>query len=153
MTVRPATEADLDALVASSAGLFAEDAGTRDPLRNPDWPKVHGRKAFADNLTNPNMLVLVADVGGTVVGHLTAGFYPASDMWLAPRADLISFYVQSPHRGGGLGTQLAEAFVTWAKDRGATQLRVTAYATNEGAIRFYQRLGFTPLEITLASDG
>jgi GNAT superfamily N-acetyltransferase len=150
--IRPATDADLDGLVASSAGLFAEDAGTRDPLRNPDWPAVHGRKAFADNLTNPNMLVLVADVGGAVVGHLTAGFYPPSDMWLAPRADLISFYLQPAHRGGGIGTQLAEAFVTWAKQRGATQLRVTAYATNEAAIRFYQRLGFTPLEVTLASE-
>ena len=150
--IRPATEADLDGLVASSAGLFAEDAGTRDPLRNPDWPKVHGRKTFADNLKNPNMLVLVADVGGTVVGHLTAGFYPVSDMWLAPRADLISFYIQSAHRGAGLGTQLAESFATWAKERGATQLRVTAYTTNEAAIRFYQRLGFTPLEITLASE-
>lgn len=152
MTIRHATEADLDALVASSAGLFAEDAGTRDPLRNPNWPKTHGRTAFTDNLTNPNMLVLVADVDGTVVGHLTAGYYPPSDMWLVPRADLISFYIQPAHRGGGLGTQLAEAFTTWAKERGATQLRVTAYATNEPAIRFYQRLGFTPLEITLASD-
>jgi GNAT superfamily N-acetyltransferase len=150
--IRPATAADLDGLVASSAGLFAEDAGTRDPLRNPDWPAVHGRKAFADNLTNPNMLVLVADVGGTVVGHLTAGFYPPSDMWLAPRADLISFYLQPAHRGAGLGTQLAEAFVTWAKEGGAVQLRVTAYATNEAAVHFYQRLGFTPLEITLVSE-
>jgi GNAT superfamily N-acetyltransferase len=150
--IRPATAADLDALVASSIGLFAEDAGTRDPLRNPDWPKVHGRKAFADNLVNPNMLVLVADVDGTVVGHLTGGYYPASDMWLAPRADLISFYLQPAHRGGGIGTQLADAFVAWARERGAARLLVSAYATNEAAIRFYQRLGFTPLEMTLALE-
>ncbi|HEY3607226.1 MAG TPA: GNAT family N-acetyltransferase [Pseudonocardiaceae bacterium] len=150
--IRPATEADLDALVASSIGLFAEDAGTRDPLRNPDWPQVHGRKAFADNLVNPNMLVLVADVDGTVVGHLTGGYYPASDMWLAPRADLISFYLQPAHRGGGIGTQLADAFVAWARERGAARLLVSAYATNEAAIRFYQRLGFTPLEMTLALE-
>jgi ribosomal protein S18 acetylase RimI-like enzyme len=150
--IRPATPADLDALVASSEGLFAEDAATRDPLRNPAWPKTHARKTYADNLTNPNMLVLVADVDDTVVGHLTAGYYPASDMWLAPRADLISFYLQPAHRSAGIGTQLAEAFKTWAKTRGATQLRVTAYATNKPAIRLYQHLGFTPLEITLASD-
>ena len=45
-----------------------------------------------------------------------------------------------------------ERFRAWAADKGAVQLRVTAYTGNEGAIRFYQRHGFAPLESTFAAD-
>ncbi|WP_143688140.1 hypothetical protein [Streptomyces sp. 3214.6] len=33
-------------LVASSAGLFAEDAGTRDPAVDADWPHEHAAGSF-----------------------------------------------------------------------------------------------------------
>ena len=40
VTVRRATVADIDGLVASITGLFAED-GVRDELRNRGWPAAH----------------------------------------------------------------------------------------------------------------
>lgn len=148
--IREATEADIDGLVASGAGLFTEDGATRDHLRNAEWPEEHGAAYEAGNLTNPDMLVLVAEVDGVVVGHLTGAFYPATVMWTAPRGYLISIHIMPPWRGRTLGEQLVDRFKTWAKDRGAVQLRVTAYAANQDAIRFYQRHGFVPLETTLA---
>jgi hypothetical protein len=36
VVVRPARVDDVQGLAASSAGLFGEDAATRDVLRNPD---------------------------------------------------------------------------------------------------------------------
>ncbi len=50
------------------------------------------------------------------------------------------------------GSQLVEHFRSWAKEKGAVQLRVTAYTANTDAIRFYQRHGFAALETTLAVD-
>ena len=70
-TVRPARPEDIPGLVASSAGLFAEDAGTRDPSVDVDWPRRHGAESSAAALADPARLVLAVDHGGEVVGHLT----------------------------------------------------------------------------------
>lgn len=61
-------------------------------------------------------------------------------------------FVAPDRRGQGVGAGLVAAFRRWAVDRGAAQLRVTAYATNEAAIRFYQREGFTSLETTFVAQ-
>ena len=150
--IRSATQDDVEGVVASSSGLFAEDAATRDRLRNAHWPRLHGAKWSAANIADPNRLVLIAAVGQQVVGHLLGAFAGPSEMWVAPRADLVSMYVMPDARGQGVGSQLVGGFVAWARDRGASQLRVTAYTANEGAIRFYQRHGFAPLETTFAVD-
>lgn len=150
--VREATTADLAGLVTSGTGLFVEDGVARDRLRDPGWPQAHAADYEAGNLANPDILVLVAEQDGNVIGHLTGGFYPASVMWTAPRAHLISVHVTAPWRGQQVGARLVEQFRSWAKDRGAVQLRVTAYTANEGAIRFYRRHGFSPLENTFSLD-
>ena len=149
VTVRRASVADIEGLVASITGLFAEDS-VRDELRNPGWPQAHAADDEARNVANADMLVLLADVDGSVIGHLTGGFYPASAMWTRPRAHLISLHVMAAWRGQHVGALLVEYFRSWAKEKGAVQLRVTAYTANTGAIRFYQRHGFAPLETTLA---
>ncbi len=152
VSVREATAADIDGLVASGTALFMEDGAARDRLRNSGWPKAHAADYEAGNLADPDMLVLVAEHDGTVIGHLTGGFYAASVMWTAARADLVSLHVMAPWRGQNVGARLVGRFKSWAKDRGAVQLRVTAYTANQDAIRFYQRQGFAPLESTFALD-
>lgn len=151
VAVRRATMADIDGLVASITELFAEDS-VRDKLRRPGWPQAHAAGDEAENMTNPDRLVAVAERDGSVIGHLTGGLYTASPMWTGPRAILISMHVTAAWRGQHVGQQLVEYFRSWARDKGAVQLRVTAYTANTGAIRFYQRHGFAPLETTLAAD-
>ena len=150
VTIREATAADVDGLVASNSALFAADAAVRDPLRNPGWPDAHAAGHVAETLANPDMLVLVAGHDGAVIGHLTGAFLPASVMWTAPRAELFSMHVMAPWRSQGIGTQLVDRFKAWAHDRGVAQLRVSAYTANEAALRFYRRHGFSPLDTTLA---
>ncbi|TCN36578.1 ribosomal protein S18 acetylase RimI-like enzyme [Kribbella orskensis] len=149
--IRKARAEDLEGVVASSAALFAEDSGTRDPLRNADWPEVHGAKWVADLLEDPDALVLVAS-DPAVVGHLVGTFSPPSDMWTVARAELVSMYVRDTHRTQGIGTRMVDAFTEWAKSRGATRLHVTAYATNNPALHLYHSCGFTPNSITLNKD-
>src|SRR5262249_25767905 len=104
------------------------------------------------NLANPDVLTLLAERDGSVIGHLTGGYYAASAMWTEPRAVLISMHVMAGYRRQHVGAQLVEHFRSWAKEKGAVQLRVTAYTANTGAISFYHRQGFAPLETTLAVD-
>ena len=150
--VRPATVEDLDDLVRSAAELFAEDAVARDRLRDPRWPVDNAEPWCAGLIAAPDALVLVAVEDQAVVGHLIGTFSPASSMWTAARAELVSTYVVDSHRGQGIGTRLVEDFVLWGADRGASRLHVSAYVANSAAIAFYQRHGFVPLTMELTAD-
>jgi GNAT superfamily N-acetyltransferase len=65
-------------------------------------------------------------------------------------AELESMFIRKASRGQGIGTALAHHFMDWAKEDGAEIMTVTAYAANQSAVNFYQSLGFTPKQITLA---
>ncbi|WP_327319883.1 GNAT family N-acetyltransferase [Streptomyces sp. NBC_01235] len=149
VTVRVARTQDIPGLVASSAGLFAEDAGTRDPSVDVDWPRRHGEASFAAALEDGSRLVLVLERDGQVVGHLMGSVTEPSPMRPVRSATLMSVYVRPAHRGDGAGARLVEAFLAWAAEHGAGQTEVTAYTDNADAIRFYERHGFTPRTVTL----
>jgi GNAT superfamily N-acetyltransferase len=147
--VRPATTLDAAELVDSMAALFVEDAGTRDSTMNVDYPQQYGERGFTELLELPDKLVLVADVDGRVIGHLTGRFDEASAIRMVSVATLASMYVQPTHRGKGVGARLVEMFRGWARDLGAGRVTVTAYASNEEAVRFYQGQGFEPMSTVL----
>ncbi|MFF4412693.1 GNAT family N-acetyltransferase [Streptosporangium sp. NPDC001559] len=149
VVVRSATAADLDGVVACSAALFAEDAGRRDPSLDVNWPKEHGPVHFAAALGDPARLVMVADDGGRVVGHMTGSLSGPTPMRPVAVATLGSIYVQPAYRGQKIGSRLVAEFRTWAGGNGAQYAGVTAYAGNEGAIRFYQRNGFAARSVVL----
>lgn len=149
VAVRTAVAGDLDGVVASCAALFAEDAGERDPLRNTAWPATHGEQWVSALLADPHSLVLAATTGTGVVGHLIGKLMPASEMWTAARAELVSMYVRPEVRGRGVAGQLIDTFVAWSHEHGAARLEVNAYAANETALRVYQRHGFQPHSILL----
>jgi GNAT superfamily N-acetyltransferase len=142
--VRPAAPSDMTGLVDSLAALFAEDAGTRDPTIDVDYPHHFGVQGFNELADDPSRLLLIAAVNGQIVGHLTGRFDGPSPIVLVGVATLASMYVRPVHRGTGIGARLVETFRAWARDKGAGRMTVTAYTTNEGATRFYQRQGFAP---------
>jgi GNAT superfamily N-acetyltransferase len=150
VSIRAATTADTDGLVASNTALFAADAAVRDPLRNANWPAENAAGFVAETLADSDMLVLVADHDGKIIGHLIGAFLPTSPMWTASRAELFSMQIMPAWRSQGIGSQLVVRFKSWAQTRGVAQLRVSAYTANESALRFYRRHGFTPLDTTLS---
>lgn len=149
VVVRKAEHADVDGLVACSIALFAEDAGTRDPSLDVDWPREHGRQRFAAAIDDPDRLLLVADRDGEVVGHLTGVVAEASAMKPVRGASLVSMYVRPAHRRGQIGGRLISEFMAWAKEQGAELAEVTAYSSNSEAVRFYERNGFVSKSVTL----
>jgi GNAT superfamily N-acetyltransferase len=149
--IRRASIDDLDGVVASSAALFAEDAGQRDSLRNRGWPAEYGEQWCRELLTDPRALVLVVSGPDGVAGHLVGSFSDPSEMWTGARAELVSMYVRPDLRGRGVGGRLVDTFAEWARGRGAERLTVSAYATNAAALALYQSRGFAPLSITLAT--
>ncbi|WP_228472866.1 GNAT family N-acetyltransferase [Streptomyces cyaneochromogenes] len=151
IVVRTAIEKDIPNLVECAAALFAEDAGSRDSAINTNWPREYGPDRFATGLHDPDRLILTADSqNGSAVAYLTGTLAQPSPMTTFPIATLTAMWVSPDHRGSGVGAQLVEQFLTWAKERGAERAEVTAYVANEGARRFYARHGFTDHATTAA---
>jgi len=150
--IRPATTADAAALVDLLAALFAEDAGPRDSTMNADYPRSYGVQGFTELMEMPDRLVLVAELDGKVVGHLTGRVDEPTEIRLVSVATLASMYVRPAHRRQGVGTGLVEQFRAWARDHDAGRLAVTAYTANDDAVRFYRRQGFAPHLTVLEAD-
>ena len=144
-----AESGDVGALVRLSSALFLEDAGTRDPFTEVGWPASHGREHFLSLISRNDALCLLAKSGRTSVGYLAGYVRNPTPLRPVRIADLQSMYVEVSYRDRGVGSALVADFLSWAAGRMAERISVTAYASNEEALRFYARHGFRPKSTTL----
>ncbi|MGH2637553.1 MAG: GNAT family N-acetyltransferase, partial [Actinomycetota bacterium] len=61
-----------------------------------------------------------------------------------PPAELLSIAVEPAERSSGIGARLARGILDGLSSRGADEVKVVVGVDNEGANRFYERLGFRP---------
>jgi GNAT superfamily N-acetyltransferase len=141
---------DIGLLLDSVGALFREDPGRHDSgVRNTDWPAQGGLAYYSGLVDDPScLLALARDADGNAIGHLVGKLSGPNDMLLARLATLESIRVTPEARGAGVGSELVRYFFAWAREEGAVQASVTAYAANEEALRFYARHGFAPHTVT-----
>ncbi len=147
--IRLASAADLPAIVELADGLNREDAGQHDPLANLSWPRDEGPAVFASALESESRRYFLAADGDVPIGYLAGAITEPKIYRLARVAEIRSLFVQAPYRGRGIGELLVESFIAWARASAADRLAVSAFASNAGGIRFYQRMGFVPHEVVL----
>lgn len=139
-TFAVATPADIPALVALLAILFAQEAEF-----TPDREKqARGLRLI---IASPEMgRVFVARVDGQVVGmvNLLATVSTAEGARACWLEDVI---VHPDYRGNGLGSRLLRHVVTAARAEGFARVSLLADRANTGAIRFYARHGFHASEM------
>lgn len=121
--LRPATRADLDALVALEEAAFAGDRLSR--------------RSLARLVGVRSAVVLVGVFAGQVVASAVVLLRSYSS-----RARLYSLAVAPSVRGRGFGAALLEAAERAAAARGATALTLEMRADNEAARQLYERHGF-----------
>jgi len=136
--VRPAEPGDAADLVALSTAVATEREGwllTTDATRTV----VDERRYLRAVRRHPDAAVLVALVGGEIVGRLSVArdTHPAS----AHVADL-GLVVAASHRRRGIGSLLLEHAVAWARAAGVRKLELHVFPWNEPAIRLYETFGF-----------
>jgi ribosomal protein S18 acetylase RimI-like enzyme len=91
------------------------------------------RRRLEDVPFNAVAVVDSAPVGQvSAAGPDAAGCVEVTSFWVAPHA-----------RGTGTADALVRAVEGWARRSGAVALRLSVRATNERAVRFYERSGFT----------
>lgn len=83
----------------------------------------------------------VGMIGGAVYPHFLTGLRTANEAW---------WWVEPHARNGRTGRELLRAFTAWAQAAGATRLEIGS--RDERLDRFYQRLGFAPVERIFAKD-
>lgn len=60
----------------------------------------------------------------------------------SPDPDLVSMWIDPEYRGRGVGRQLVEVVIAWARDTGADSLSLWVTRGNEPAHRLYSGMGF-----------
>ncbi|MFE5673730.1 GNAT family N-acetyltransferase [Streptomyces erythrochromogenes] len=135
--IRPATEADLPAIVA----MLADDplGATRE---SPEDLTPY-RTALERLSGDPNQHVVVAVRAGRVVGTLQLTIVPGLSRKGATRAVIEGVRVHADERGSGLGTRFIEWAIEKSRAENCTLVQLTSDVTRTDAHRFYERLGFT----------
>ena len=110
----------------------------RRPVRSrlADWQEA-GEERWRERLAIFDSVNVVALLGGRPVGMVSG--VPGND----PTPELISMWVSPAARGIGVGDRLVESVAEWARQRGATALRLAVAEDNEKATALYTRNGFT----------
>ena len=83
----------------------------------------------------------VAEVDGEVAGWI--GVRTDLSLEGGGYAEIVGLVVDERRRSKGLGEDLVRAAELWARERGATKLRVRSNVIRERAHKFYERLGYT----------
>lgn len=133
VTTRPATLDD----AAAIAVLNRDDLGY-------DHPVAATRAALRDALASPRDLVRVAESGGRVVGYVHGEEYRL--LYEPPLVNVMGVAVTGTARRLGAGAALMADVEAWARERGASGLRLVSGETRADAHAFYQRLGFTGIK-------
>jgi len=90
---------------------------------------------WRERLDLPDALNVIAKIDDEAVGMATGASFDGT-------LELISMWVAPEARGRGVGDALIVRISRWARERGATELRLAVVAHNANAVRLYLRHGF-----------
>jgi ribosomal protein S18 acetylase RimI-like enzyme len=158
VTIRPATTADVRTLGRLGAVLVRthhDFDAARFIAATPQTEHGYG-SYLGSQLGNPDIVVLVAEDGGEVLGYTFAGVEGYDYMSLrGPAGALYDIVVDPAHRGRGVGRALLDATLAELKTRGAPRVVLSTAERNEPAQRLFARAGFrrTMIEMTRELDG
>lgn len=124
VSIRSFRETDRPQLVQLWSAVFPVDPPRNAPDRLIDGALAHHAE-----------LLLVAEVGGLVVGAVIAGFDGV-------RGWIYHLAVAPAHRRCGIATRLMRAAADGLRGAGCAKINLQVRATNEGVVAFYRTLGY-----------
>lgn len=125
MIFRPMLEADLEQVVG---------------IEKASMPSPWSRELFEEELHREAAHYFVLEVEGTVAGYM--GY------WEAPQeAHIINLAVGPEYRKRGLGFQMMDYCLDYARKRGAALATLEVRQSNEAAQALYAKMGFRTVAI------
>lgn len=144
MAIRPATPADVPAILPMVAALCAEHEAW-DPERYGYLPDVveRYRRWLPQRAEDPRSVLLVAEEGGAVAGFLVGTVEANIPIYTLTEFGFIhDMWVEPSFRRRGLARALVLAAVERFAALGIRQVRLETATANEGARRMFQACGF-----------
>lgn len=117
-----------------------------------DWRVFTPRPGFYDEvglkyreaMSTENAVVLVAEDEGEIVG-MAYGEVRIPSRFSDERAlELSGVVVRTGYRGRGVGRALVQEAARFAGEMGVEWIELKTFAPNQGAMAFWEGLGFTP---------
>lgn len=158
VTIRPAVSADA-AVLGKLGALLMGMHHDFDPQRfiAAERGTDDGYGAFLKSqIKEPDVIVVVAERNGQVIGYAYAGIEGWDYMALRGPAGVLHDLVVDPGaRDQGVGRMLLDAALTALEARGAPRVVLSTASKNEAAQRLFARAGFrrTMIEMTRELDG
>ena len=110
-------------------------------IENPSGVKDY----YLSCIEDPNAVILIAEKFSSIVGALICTIRTSPDTpVLVPRkyGCIENVTVEKTQRKQGIGKRLIAHAQQWAKERGASAMELTVWEFNQGAMKFYQQLGY-----------
>jgi ribosomal protein S18 acetylase RimI-like enzyme len=153
VNIRPATPTDVTAIGRLGALLVRthhDFDSERFIAATSRTEKLYG-SFLGTQLAEPNIIILVAERDGEVLGYTYAGVEGTDYMSLrGPAGVLYDIVVDPAHRRNGVGRMLLDATLAALKARGAPRVVLSTAERNTAAQRLFDRAGFrrTMIEMT-----
>ena len=146
MDIRPFESRDNEALAKVIRTALAEFGANKpgtvyfDPTTD----------ALFELFRTPGSYYYVATIDEKVVGG--CGIFPTENL---PQGtcELVKLYVAKEARGTGLGKQLMEKSMSWAKENSYTQVYLESMPELKKAVSIYEKVGFHSLEHPMGNSG
>ena len=119
-----------------------------DPVRDDAASWAMRREEYRDWLREEGAFVLVARQDGRAVGYALVLPHGPGPTWVEPDRYAIvqDLAVAADAQGGGIGRLLIDRV---HEESGCETVELVVLDANEPAMRFYERLGFTPWAVTM----
>jgi ribosomal protein S18 acetylase RimI-like enzyme len=157
VAIRGAGPADI-AAIGRLGALLVSTHHEFDPQRfiaaTPSTAQRYG-SFLGTQLDESNIVILVAERGGDVIGYTYAGVEGNDYMSLrGPAGVMYDIVVDPAHRGKGVGRMLLDATIEALKARGAPRVVLSTAERNSVAQRLFEHAGFrrTMIEMTRELD-
>ena len=153
--IRAATREDLVTLGLLGAHLMRTHYGFDDERFLPPGDDPEGGYAWflETQLADPDVVILVAERDGRVIGYVYAGLEPLSWKELRGPAGFIHDIVVAENaRGVGTARALLEAAIEWLRERGAPRVMLWTAARNTRAQRLFSASGFRETRVEMTKE-
>jgi len=104
-----------------------------------DYPEERTR-ARVEQILGSNDKLLVAELDGTAAGYVHAADYECT--YADSLKHIIALVVDERFREKGIGRTLVSVIERWAKETGASGIRLTSRTSREDAHKFYIACGY-----------
>ncbi len=144
-SIRSALAHDAAAISSIACEVQALHAAAHPTIFKPPGAATFPPETIVELMAMPGHHFFVAASGDTVAGYLYAVVesQPATAWKYATTVLTVEqMGVHDSHRAQGLGERLLRAAHSLAQERGVAEVRLSVWAFNDGARRFYDRHGY-----------